>query len=130
MAVFVDLERGVPTEIDEEVEEALMFTPALEDFWILTTAPDDTELQEHVRQITERHEKANLFNSSCGFKHTSVRRNPRKPEILRMHNEMLVLFVLNDLGEDGVDLLLRRPHCIPVGDTTKVARQMSKEGDL
>ena len=65
-------------------------------------------------------------NSFCGFRCASMRRNPRKLEILRMHNKMLVLFVLEDLGKRGVDLFLRRPHCILVGDTSL----MSKEVDL
>jgi hypothetical protein len=48
-------------EIDSEVKEALTFTPKLEDFWILTTAPDDVHLQAHVNQLNEKHEAAKEF---------------------------------------------------------------------
>lgn len=48
-------------EIDNEVKEALSFIPALKAFYILTTAPDDIGLQEHVRKLNEEHEKKNLF---------------------------------------------------------------------
>lgn len=48
-------------EIDAEVAEALTFTPKLEAFWMLTTAPDDVHLQDHVRQINERHKKPKRF---------------------------------------------------------------------
>lgn len=48
-------------EINKEVAEALTFTPKLEAFWILTTAPDDIHLQAHVRQLNEKHEAAKLF---------------------------------------------------------------------
>jgi len=48
-------------EIDMEVKEALTFIPKLEDFWILTTAPDDVHLQAHVNKLNEQHEAANQF---------------------------------------------------------------------
>ena len=49
------------TEIDDEVKKALKFTPKLEAFWILTTAPDDVKLQKHVRKLTAKHERAKRF---------------------------------------------------------------------
>lgn len=48
-------------EINKEVAEALTFTPKLEAFWMLTTAPDDIHLQKHVRELNEKHEAAKLF---------------------------------------------------------------------
>lgn len=48
-------------QIDEEVKKALNFKPALKAFYILTTAPDDTTLLDHVRKINEQHEKKSLF---------------------------------------------------------------------
>jgi hypothetical protein len=48
-------------EIDAEVMEALEFKPVLKAFYILTTAPDDAKLLEHVRKINERHQATNLF---------------------------------------------------------------------
>jgi hypothetical protein len=49
-------------EIDQEVAEALKFRPRLKSFWILTTSPDDADLQEHSRLINERHAKKGLFH--------------------------------------------------------------------
>jgi hypothetical protein len=48
-------------EIDNEIAEALTFTPKLEAFWILTTAPDDVHLQAHINHLNEQHEKAKQF---------------------------------------------------------------------
>jgi hypothetical protein len=50
-----------PGEIDSEVANALSFKPELKAFYILTTAPDDTELLSHVRKINECHERKQLF---------------------------------------------------------------------
>jgi len=48
-------------EIDAEVNEAMGFHPRLEAFFLLTTAEDDTKLQEHIRRINEQHKAAGLF---------------------------------------------------------------------
>lgn len=48
-------------QIDSEIKEALNFKPALKAFYILTTAPDDTALLNHVRKINEQHKKGGLF---------------------------------------------------------------------
>jgi Restriction endonuclease len=47
-------------EIDDEVREALKFKPTLKAFYILTTAPDDTHLLNHVRKINSRHQAASF----------------------------------------------------------------------
>jgi hypothetical protein len=49
------------TEINKEIADALTFEPKLEAFWILTTAPDDVHLQEHVRKLNEKHAAAKQF---------------------------------------------------------------------
>lgn len=48
-------------EIDHEVKEAKSFTPKLQKFYILTTAPDDAAIQKHVRLLNEKHQKRGLF---------------------------------------------------------------------
>jgi hypothetical protein len=48
-------------ELDNEVEEAKKFTPKLQQFYILTTAPDDATIQKHVRVLNEKHRKQDLF---------------------------------------------------------------------
>ncbi len=48
-------------QIDAEVAKALKFTPVLKAFYILTTAPDDVDLQDHARAITTRHAAIGLF---------------------------------------------------------------------
>ena len=59
-----------------------------------------------------------------------MRRNTRKIQILGMHINMLVLFVLEDLGEHGIDVFLWRPDGILVFDASIIGRLMSKEDDL
>ena len=53
--------RLTPKQIDAEIKEALGFKPVLKAFYILTTAPDDAVLLDHVRKINELHEKEKLF---------------------------------------------------------------------
>ena len=56
-----------------------------------------------------------------------MRSNPRKLEIFRVHDQILVLFVLDDLSEGGIDLLLRRPHRVPVADiSSRVADEKGR----
>lgn len=54
--------RLTKSEIDCEVQEALNFTPRLKSFYILTTAPDDSTLLGHVRDINQRHAAKGLFD--------------------------------------------------------------------
>jgi hypothetical protein len=49
-------------EIDDEVAEALKFTPPLSELTIATTAPNDAKLQAHVDATTERHRTQGLFS--------------------------------------------------------------------
>jgi len=49
-------------EIDTEVKKALKFKPALYEFIIVTISPNDSNIQSHVRAITERHSIEGLFS--------------------------------------------------------------------
>jgi hypothetical protein len=49
-------------EIDEQVREALKFSPPLTEFIIATTARNDNAIQDHAAAITERHRQAGLFS--------------------------------------------------------------------
>jgi hypothetical protein len=49
-------------QVDEEVAKAKEFTPRLTEFTIVTTAPDDKNVQDHARAITERHKGEGLFS--------------------------------------------------------------------
>lgn len=53
--------RLTKAEIDAEVKAAKAFKTPLKAFYILTTAPDSTDLQDHIRQINATHRKAKLF---------------------------------------------------------------------
>jgi hypothetical protein len=48
-------------DIDEEVEKAKAHKPALSEFTITTIAPNDAQLQDHARKLTEQNEKEGLF---------------------------------------------------------------------
>src|SRR5215216_1760203 len=49
-------------DIDSEVALARGFVPALAEFTIATTAPNDNKLQDHARALTEKHEKEGFFS--------------------------------------------------------------------
>jgi hypothetical protein len=48
-------------EIDAEIAKAKNFKPALQTFYLVSTAPDDGPLQEHVRKLNVQHKKQKLF---------------------------------------------------------------------
>lgn len=48
-------------DLDDEIEKAKNFVPALKVFYLVSTALDDQKIQEHARLITERHQKEGLF---------------------------------------------------------------------
>lgn len=48
-------------EIDAEIAKAKNFKPALQVFYLVTTAPDDGPLLEHVRKLNVQHKKQKLF---------------------------------------------------------------------
>jgi hypothetical protein len=48
-------------QIDDEIQAAKSFTPKLQKFYIVTTAPDDAVIQKHVRVLNEKHREQGLF---------------------------------------------------------------------
>ena len=72
-------------DIDAEVRKALQFKPRLEDFWILSTAQDDVHLQEHVRRLTEKHEKAKRFTVHLLGWQEIIRRATLYPLVVTKH---------------------------------------------
>lgn len=55
------VKRLTTTELIREINEAKKFKPALKSFYLLTTAEDDTHLQERVRTINVEHNKSGMF---------------------------------------------------------------------
>jgi hypothetical protein len=49
------------TDVTAAIDEASKFDPALKEFYILTTAPDDAGLQAHVAALNEKREEEGLF---------------------------------------------------------------------
>jgi hypothetical protein len=72
-------------QLDAEVAEALKFKPALQAFYILTTAPDDTTLLNHVRTINEQHQKKKLFEVVLLGWSEIVRRATLDPQVADKH---------------------------------------------
>lgn len=72
-------------QIDAEIKEALNFKPALKAFYILTTAPDDTVLLDHVRKINEQHEQKKLFEVVLFGWGEIVRRATLDPQVADKH---------------------------------------------
>lgn len=73
------------TQIDAEIKEALDFKPTLKAFYILTTAPDDATLLDHVRKINEQHEKKKLFEVVLLGWGEIVRRATLDPQVADKH---------------------------------------------
>lgn len=72
-------------QIDDEISEALNFTPKLKAFYILTTAPDDSGLQKHIRKINQRHEQERLFEVVLLGWNEIVRRATLDPTVADKH---------------------------------------------
>lgn len=72
-------------EIDKEVEEAKNFKPPLESFYLLTTAVDDTNLQEHVREINTKHQALGIFDVVLLGWSEIVRRVTRYEQVAKKH---------------------------------------------
>ncbi len=137
-------------EIDAEVKEALKFNQKLEDFWILTTAPEDTCLQNHVRQLTEKHEKAKRFKVHVLGWQEIVRRATLYPLVVGKHfgvrvaQELAPLMAVwsavkgdLEIGDEELDVrcrelvheLARHPHgriLVRQQESDKVAEQLMK----
>jgi hypothetical protein len=73
------------SELDDEVEKAKGFTPPLQAFYLVTTAPDDQALQEHVRLINQRHETQGIFPVAVIGWRELVRRATRHPLVAAKH---------------------------------------------
>src|SRR5262249_38790106 len=56
------VEHLTTSDLDKEISQARKFRPKLKSFYILTTAPDDVALQEHIRLISVRHQAKGLFD--------------------------------------------------------------------
>jgi hypothetical protein len=72
-------------DLDEEVEKAKEFKPALKIFYLVSTALDDQPLQEHARLITERHQTAGLFTVAVIGWRELVRRATRHQHVAAKH---------------------------------------------
>lgn len=72
-------------QIDAEIKDALNFKPSLKAFYILTTAPDDVLLLDHVRRINEQHEKQKLFEVVLLGWGEIVRRATIDPQVANKH---------------------------------------------
>jgi hypothetical protein len=72
-------------ELDKEVEKAKGFSPTLNTFYLVSTAPDDELLQKHARLITERHQKERLFVVAVIGWGELVRRATRHTHVASKH---------------------------------------------
>ncbi len=72
-------------EIDAEVEKATEFRPALAEFTIVTTALDDSTLQDHAREITQRHVEEAKFGVTVIGWGELTRRVTLYPSLIEKH---------------------------------------------
>jgi hypothetical protein len=72
-------------EVDQEVLAAENFKPKLKAFYILTTAPDDTALQAHVRTINEKRKECKSFEVVLLGWGEILRRATKDPQVAEKH---------------------------------------------
>ena len=78
-------------DIDDEVAEALKFTPSLSEFTIATTALNAAKLQAHVDAITERHKAQGLFSVHLLGWNELSRRITDRPQLVEKHYDFVAL---------------------------------------
>lgn len=72
-------------ELKAEIKKAKKFNPKIKAFVLATTAPNDTNIQEVARKLTEAHEKKGLFSVDV-VSWDEIQRNLAKyPKILDVH---------------------------------------------
>lgn len=79
-------------ELKDEVEKAKKFRPALAEFILLTTAPDDAKIQEIVRKLTQEHHECSLFSVSVWGWETLETQITRFPEAIEAFHPDLTPF--------------------------------------
>lgn len=96
-------------ELRAEVKKALKFEPALNEFIIATTAPNDARIQNLAREITNEHKKKGLFSVHVlGWGEIERRLSDHCPEIIE-------------------DLLSIRPSGTAIG--SEIVRKMDSIAD-
>jgi hypothetical protein len=73
------------TDVGAAIEEASKFDPALKEFYILTTAPDDAALQAHVAALNQKREARGLFRVVVLGWGEIVRRATSDPDVADKH---------------------------------------------
>jgi hypothetical protein len=138
------VKRLTTQEIDQEVMKARKFRAKLQSFYILTTAPDDTAIQKHVREINEKHASSGLFNVEVLGWSEIVRRATLHAAVARKHfggssNEppsplLAVLFASQHLLElKGMDLSLtcrELAHDLRATPTGRLVLRQRESDDL
>ena len=79
------------SEIDEEVERAKKFEPALSHYIIATTADNDVHVTNHVNAISERHLQEGLFRVTVFGWRELVRRLDDYPDLKEKHFDSYTL---------------------------------------
>jgi hypothetical protein len=77
--------RVTKKQVDAEIGEARKFKPKLSSFYIVTTAPDDAPLQEHVRLINEENLSKGLFTVQILGWNELCRRTALYPNVANKH---------------------------------------------
>jgi hypothetical protein len=72
-------------DVTAAIDEASKFDPALKEFYILTTAPDDAALQAHVAALNQKREAEGLFRVVVLGWGEIVRRATRDSDVAAKH---------------------------------------------
>ncbi|QBL92319.1 hypothetical protein KSAC_00710 [Komagataeibacter saccharivorans] len=72
-------------DLKSEVEKAKNFKPALKAFYLVSTSPDDENIQNYARDLTIEHNSSGLFTVNVIGWSELVRRATRHPRIAAKH---------------------------------------------
>lgn len=72
-------------DLESEVEKAKNFKPALKAFYLVSTSPDDENIQAHARNITIKHKSSGLFTVNVIGWSELLRRATRHPHVAAKH---------------------------------------------
>lgn len=90
------------SDIDSEIEKAKQYKPCLSEFVIATTAPPDTDNQEHTRIISEEHKKQKLFSVHVWDWHKIKLELATYQDLLRKHYPQIFSAEL-PCGQEHID---------------------------
>jgi hypothetical protein len=103
------------TDIDEEVEKAKAFIPALKSYIIVTTAENDVHTTDRANLISVENESRGLFRVTVYGWTELVRRLNTYPDLLKKHFATFTVRGLEEKIDDKTNLIIEKLGQIVIG---------------